>query len=207
MLRLISMRPLLFRSALFCGVAVAAGTVSAQDRPSQVIVLKDPTPREPDLQKRFPTKAAPADPALLANYNRQRLQLTQRASAHMRTLATALQSALTQKQVAARLSQEASVAEAIETLAGNVNTAMGSASAPAHIRKSSDLPAATDSPAPPEDLAVEMEHLAALTSALQADVSRSSVDTIQAGVLIKSAQIQRLAHDMKLRLQADGVQH
>lgn len=202
-------RRLLCMAAL--GILSAANKpLIAQSRTAQVMVLPDPTPREPDLEKRFKTSPPPptADPvSRLAAYNRQRFQLVGQASAHMHSLATALQASVGQPQRAALLVQEAQVAEAIETLAANVYGAMASvpSQAPAKKEEGPSVTSAIAAEAAPLD--AEAKQLTALTGALQAEVNRSSADALDVGVLIKSAQVRTLAHSLKQRLQPEATQH
>lgn len=180
----------------------------AQSRTAQVMILPDPTPREPDLEKRFKTSAPPSpgkDPARVTAFNQQRLQLIGRASTHLRSLAALLQRSVAQHPSGASLAPEAQVAGAIETLAGNVYTAMAtpgsSGSSGTSGKASVNAAAAYSQPAEVPDLTAATRHLAELTEALETEVSKSSVDTLSVGVLVKSAQVRDLAHTLKTRME------
>lgn len=191
--------------AALCIVGIPNKLVSAQSRTAQVMILPDPTPREPDLEKRFKTSSPAPGPdgaARLAAYNRQRFQLIGQASAHMHSLATVLQAAVAQHREASSLPQEARLAGAIESLAGNVYTAMAITPSQASPKKEEGA-SAVPTNVEPAQLDAEAKQLAAMTEALQAEVSRSSADALAVGVLIKSAQVKDLAHNLKLQLQPE----
>ena len=191
--------------AAFFIVSFSNRLLPAQCRTSQVLVLTDPTPREPDLEKRFKTTPASnvADPRKIANYNRQRFQLIGKASEQMRSLAQVLQASVAQQQTATKGSQEAQIAGAIETLAANVYTALATSSPRSLTKTHEGSSVATDDRAQAAQLSSDTKQLEALTNALQSEVSKSSADTLPVGVLIRSAQVRELARSLKERLQPE----
>lgn len=177
----------------------------AQCRTSQVLVLKDPTPREPDLEKRFrttPTSNVP-NTRKIANYNRQRFQLIGKASEQMHSLAQVLQASVVQPRTVTTGSQEAQIAGAIETLASNVYTALATSSPRSLAKGHESLPVAIDDRAQAAQLSSDTKQLEVLTNALQSEVSKSSADTLPVGILIRSAQVRELARSLKQRLQPE----
>ena len=174
----------------------------AQCRTSQVLVLKDPTPREPDLEKRFKTTPASnvPNPRKIADYNRQRFQLIGKASEQMHSLAQVLQASVAQQRTATTGSQEVQIAGAIETLAANVYTALATSSPRALAKTHEGSSVATDDRA---QISSDTRQLEALTNALQSEVSKSSADTLPVGVLIRSSQVRELARSLKERLQTE----
>ena len=184
-------------------VGIAGEAFQAQERTSQVLILKDPTPREPDLDKRFTTTSPPltVSPAQIAAYNRQRFQLIGQASVHLHSLATALLASVEQQRETASAPQEAQLAGAIETLAENVSTAMATSPSRPSAKKAKAPADTASSSKQSAELTTEVKRLVTLTEALQVEVRRSGVDTLSLGVLIKSAQIKELAHSLKQRFQ------
>lgn len=195
--------------AVFCAVSLPISPLLAQSRTAQVMILPDPTPREPDLEKRFNTSPAPfaANPARVAAYNRQRFQLIGQASAHLRSMANALQVSVAQHGEATALPQETQLAGAIEALATNVYTAMlPSPSRPAG-KTDKDPSAETIGTSEAPRLLADTRRLSALTEALETEVNKSSADTLAVGIVIKSAQVKELAHSLKERLQLQQTAH
>ena len=192
-------------SALYVAFA-AAGMLPAQDRTAQVLILKDPTPREPDLEKRFKTSQTPfvATPAQIASYNQQRLQLIGQASKHMYLLAKSLQAAVEQPQAPTTLAQEAQIAATIETSAANIYQAMAS-SREQPQKKPGNFQTSVEKKVRETQLTLDTkedaEKLTTLTEALQNEVSRSTPEILAVGVLIKSAQVNELARSLKLQFQ------
>ncbi len=177
-------------------------SLPAQSRTPQVLVLKDPTPREPDLEKKFAVKTPPGalEPARLAAYNQQRFKLIGQASVQMHSLATVLEASLERQQDATVVSEEARLAETIETLAGNVHAAL-SISPAQHPAKTPKGPSSATSEDERKSAAQsEAKQLLARTEDLQAEVNKSSADTLAVGVLLKSAQVKELADTLRQHL-------
>ena len=180
---------------------------TAQSRTAQVMVLKDPTPREPDLDKRFKSATPPAKPdaSRLAAYNQQRLQLIGKASAHVSALAAALESSLAEHKEGTPFVHEIQFARALEELAGNIYSAMTTPTVrPAErVAGANVTDAGTASEAAqkhPELLAASRE-LVLESQGLQAEVGKSTADTLPVGVIIKSAKVREEARAIKERLQ------
>lgn len=191
--------------AVFFIVSFSNRLLPAQCRTSQVLVLKDPTPREPDLEKRFKTTPTSnvANPRKIANYNQQRFQLIGKASVQMHSLAQVLQASVAQQRTVNTSSQEAQIAGAIEMLAANVYTALATSSPRSLAKTHEDSSIAKDDRAQAAQLNSDTKQLEALTNALQAEVSKSSADTLPVGVLIRSSQVRELARSLKQRLQPE----
>lgn len=192
-----------------CILGVFPHVLLSQSRTAQVLVLPNPTPREPDLEKRFNTKSSPAlsDSARVAAYNRQRFELIGRASAHIQSLSSALRNSIAQHNPGTTIAQEEQVAGAIESLAANVYAATASESPKPGAKTAREPLTGADSRTEGERLSAQAKQLDALAQALQTEVSKSTADTLAVGVLTKSAEVRDLAHTLKQRLQANHDGH
>ena len=196
-------RPYLIGRLVVLGAClVGTGSLAdAQDRKSQMIVIPNPTPREPDLDKRFASTTPPAklDAARFAAFNQQRYRLLVQATSHLSTLATVLQNSLIKRQGGSPLTQEERMAGSIEELATNVYSSM--AVTATHTAAASPDTGSQGHTMQQALLTADAQELVGLTQALQMEVGRSTADTLPAGVLIKSARVRDLAHVLKEQMQ------
>jgi hypothetical protein len=184
-------------------------TAAAQGNKSQVVMLPDPTPRQPDLEQKYNQPAASgtaADHAAMV-LNEQRQALIIRASNQLALLAAALNDGILKHEQGTSLAPEVQIAELIEKLAKNVNTslklAFGSATARASkSAKTETSVAATSVPggAPEAQLKQDAGKLLAVVQELQAEVGKTNQDTLSVGVLAKSAEAERAARSLKDRM-------
>jgi hypothetical protein len=204
----------LARLTLVGMTAIAAfGTVAAaQGDKSQVVMLPDPTPRQPDLERKYsqPTVSATAADHAALVLNEQRQALIIRASNQLATLAAALNDGILKHEKGTSLAPEMQVADLIEKLAKNVNTSIKLAGEPAttpHASKSD--PAKTNTPhaaasvagdAPEEQLKEQAGQLVVIVQELQAEVGKTNRDTLSVGALAKSAEVERAAKSLKERM-------
>lgn len=193
--------------------AIAAfGTVAAaQGDKSQVVMLPDPTPRQPDLELKYSKPAASgtaADHAAVV-LNEQRQALIIRASNQLALLAAALNDGIQKHEKGTSLAPEVQVADLIEKLAKNVNTSIKLAGEPAttpHASKSD--PAKTNTvhaasvagDAPDAQLKEQAGQLVVIVQELQAEVGKTNRDTLSVGALAKSAEVERAAKSLKERM-------
>jgi len=186
------------------GFAVMPAKAMAQGSSAELSsMLKDPAPRQPDLEKMYGNPTDPVKPDTskrMAEYNRRRFELIARTSAQVAVLAETLQKSLAQPQSDAVLAQEAQVAAAVEQLAGNVHTVMlpnGPASGREEATGKANLPEGAENL---EQMRSKADALAAVAKDLHAEVDKSGADTLSIGVLTKSAQVRDIAHDLKVRM-------
>ena len=193
--------------ALCClaGLALRNQAKAQDNHASPVLILKDPTPRSPDLSKVY---GKPADPAAtptslqVANYNRRRFALIAHASNEIATLAKTLQKALAEEQSEAMLRQEAEVSSAIATLAGDVHMAVvPRGRGQAKERVGADKRAIEAGAADGAQVRSKVDTLVTLAEGMHTEVDKSEPDTLSVGVFTKSQQVRDLAHELTLRLQ------
>ncbi len=196
---------------VFAAVLMLWGTAlmaTGQSRTAQVLVLKDPTPREPDLDKRFKTATPPAltDTARLAAYNQQRLKLLGQASAHVSALAAALESSLAGHREGTPFTREVQFARAMEELAGNMYSSLAATTARPANRSAAAASSAAGivpgtNPEKDAELLAASRELTVQAHELQAEVSKSTADTLPVGVVVKTARVREEARALKDRLQ------
>ena len=198
-------------STVVCAVLVVAGfavmSAKAMAQENSVsplsLPLKDPTPRQPDLEKIYGKPTDPVKPDTskqVAEYNRRRFELIARASVQVAVLAETLQKSLAQPQSDAVLAQEAQVAAAVEQLAGDIHMVLlpdGLASRREEGTMKAKLPEGAEDL---EQMRSRADALAAVAKDLHAEVDKSGADTLSIGVLTKSAQVRDIAHDLEVRL-------
>ncbi len=194
--------------AVLVGIS-GAGTdaVQAQNsRPVTMLVLKDPTPRPPDLDKMYGTASTPAvnaSPALQTSYFQQRQSLVTRASHQLTALAITLDRAVGGQVTEAARAQEIQVAGLIEQLAGNVRTAMAPSPAGGGKDAARTVPGggrAAGAPDASVPLSTETAELVTVAKELEEDVDKTTPDTLPVGVLLKSSRAMALAHAVKQRI-------
>jgi hypothetical protein len=187
----------------------AFGTAAAAQGKSQVVMLPDPTPRQPDLEQKYsqpaPSGTAADHAAMVLNEQRQALII--RASNQLALLAAALNDGILKHEQGASLAPEVQLADLIEKLAKNVNTsvklAVGSATAraPKAVKTETSVAATSVSGGTPEaQLKLDAGKLLAVVQELQAEVGKTNQDTLSIGVLAKSAEAERAAKSLKERM-------
>jgi hypothetical protein len=189
----------------------AFGTLAAaQGSKSQVVMLPDPTPRQPDLQQKYSqpvVSGTAADHAAMV-LNEQRQALIIRASNQLASLAVVLNDGILKHEKGTSLAPEVQIADLMEKLAKNVNTSIKLAGEPATPgRASKPDPAKTSTPAasiagdPLEaQLRQQAAQLVVIVQELQAEVGKTNRDTLSVGVLAKSAEVERAAKSLKERM-------
>jgi len=201
----------LARLALVGMTALAAfGTAAAaQGNKTQVVMLPDPTPRQPDLEQKYsqpaPSGTAADHAAMVLNEQRQALII--RASNQLASLAAALNDGILKHQQGTSLAPEVQLADLIEKLAKNVNTsvklAVGSAivHAPKPAKTETSVASISVSGGAAEaQLKLDAGKLLAVVQELQAAVGKTNQDTLSVGVLAKSAEAEREARSLKDRM-------
>ena len=182
----------------------------AQGSKSQVVMLPDPTPRQPDLEQKYSqpvvTSTAADHAAMVLNEQRQALII--RASSQLASLAAILNDGIQKHEKGTSLAPEVQIAELMEKLAKNVNTSIKLAGEPAtagHASKSD--PAKTSTPATSvagdtleAQLKQQAGQLVVIVQELQAEVNKTNRDTLSVGVLAKSAEVERAAKSLKERM-------
>ena len=198
------------RLTLAAMTALAAfGTVAAAQGKSQVVMLPDPTPRQPDLEQKYsqpaPNGTAADHAALVLNEQRQALII--RASNQLASLAAALNDGILKHAQGTSLAAEIQIADLIEKLAKNVNTsvklAVGSATARAPKPAKPETSAAATSVSggtPEAQLKLDAGKLLAVVQELQAEVGKTNQNTLSVAVLAKSAEAERAARSLKDRM-------
>ena len=189
----------------------ALGTFAvAQGSKSQVVMLPDPTPRQPDLEQKYSQPAVnstAADHAAMV-LNEQRQALIIRASNQLASLAAELNDGIQKHEKGTSLAPEVQIAELMEKLAKNVNTSIKLAGEPATAgRALKSDPAKTTTPAtavagdtPEAQLKQQARQLLVVAQELQAEVGKTNRDTLSVGVLAKSAEVERAAKSLKERM-------
>jgi hypothetical protein len=191
----------------------AFGTVAAaQGSKSQVVMLPDPTPRQPNLEQKYSQPAVSgtaADHAAMV-LNEQRQALIIRASNQLASLAAALNDGILKHEKGTSLAPEVQVADLIEKLAKNVNTSIKLAGEPATTgRASKPDPARIDTShaaasvagdAAEAQLKQQAGQLVVIVQELQAEVGKTNRDTLSVGALAKSAEVERAAKNLKERM-------
>jgi hypothetical protein len=189
----------------------AFGTVAAaQGNKSQVVMLPDPTPRQPDLEQKYSqpsVSGTTADHAAIV-LNQQRQALIVRASNQLVSLAAALNDGILKHEQGTSLAPEVQIADLIEKLAKNVNTSVKLAGGSATAARASK-PAKTETSVaatsvfgstPEAQLKQDAGKLLAVVQELQAEVGKTNPDTLSVGVLAKSAEAERVARSLKDRM-------
>jgi hypothetical protein len=203
----------LARLTLAWMTAIAAfGTVArAQENKSQVVMLPDPTPRQPDLEKKYSQPAVSgtaADHAAMV-LNEQRQALILRASNQLVSLAAALNDGIVKHEKGTSLAPEVQVADLMERLAKNVNTSIKLSGEPATGRVSKSDSARTNTSGAITSVAgdgleaqlkEQAGQLVIKVQELQAEVSKTNQDMLSMGVLAKSAEVERAAKSLKERM-------
>ncbi len=182
----------------------------AQGSKSQVVMLPDPTPRQPDLEQKYSqpvvTSTAADHAAMVLNEQRQALII--RASNQLASLAAMLNDGIQKHEKGTSLAPEVQIADLMEKLAKNVNTSIKLAGEPATIGHASKSdPAKTSTPATSvaentleAQLKQQAGQLVVIVQELQAEVSKTNRDTLSVGVLAKSAEVERAAKSLKERM-------
>jgi hypothetical protein len=192
---------------------VAFGTVAAaQGNKSQVVMLPDPTPRQPDLEQKYSQPAVSgtaADHAAVV-LNQQRHALIARASNQLVSLAAVLNDGILKHEKGTSLAAELQIADLIEKLAKNMNAAIKLGGQPASAgRVSKSDPAKTDASsatsslsgeAPETQLRQDAGKLVFVVGELQAEVGKTDQDTLSLGIVAKSAEVERVARSLKERM-------
>ena len=204
-------RHILVAAVLFaaCRLAAAQGTNQQQG-----VFLKDPTPREPDLEQKYavnPTSVGIVDHASIMLDAERRILITH-ASKDLATLASALKGSI-EKHGRGSYAPEAQVATLMESLAKNINSALRAGTADMHVPaaakqdEDSVEKAAPPSISPEEARRVRLEttseRLVVLTQELQTDVTASGTNTLSANALAHSAEIEVLARNLKQHLKKE----
>lgn len=189
--------------ALLCGsTALAAfGTLSAVQGSSQSIRLTDPTPRQPDLEQKYnhPTASGPATDHAAILLNQQRHALVAKAANQLASLAATLKSSILRHQENTSLAPEVQIADLIEKLAKNVNEAVkldGRPSQP-HSAKTTEAPSVET---PAAQLRQGAEQLVIAVQQLQAEVGKTNQETLSLGVVTTSAEVERVARNLKQQM-------
>jgi hypothetical protein len=201
----------LARLILAAMTALAAlGTfAAAQGSKSQVVMLPDPTPREPDLEQKYsqPAVSGTATDHAAMVLNEQRQALIIRASNQLASLAAALNDGILKHEKGASLAAEVQVADLIEKLAKNVNTSIKLAGEPAISGRASKSDSATSKTAHAASsvdgeaqLKQQAGQLVVIVQELQAEVAKTNRDTLSVGVVAKSAEVERAAKSLKERM-------
>jgi hypothetical protein len=191
----------------------AFGTVAAaQGNKSQVVMLPDPTPRQPDLEQKYSQPAVigtAADHAAMV-LNEQRHALIIRASTQLASLAAVLNNGILKHEKGTSLAPELQIADLIEKLAKNMNAAIKLDGQPASAgRASKSDPAKRDASSaanslpgegPEAQLRQDAGKLVFVVQELQAEVGKTDQDTLSLGVLAKSAEVERVARSLKERM-------
>ena len=200
----------IFAAAIFFA---ACRLVHAQDsqQHQQGIFLKDPTPREPDLEQKYavnPNTVGMVDHASIT-LNAERQALIAHASKDLATLAAALKGSLA-THAQGSYAPEVQVATLMESLAKNINGALRAGTAnmhsPAAARQEEDATKDTTaaSAGTPEARRLGLERssarLVVLTQQLQTDVTGSGTNTLSFTALTHSAEIEILAKNLKQKL-------
>lgn len=199
--------PLVCAACALAGLAATPVEATAQDNHGgTIVILKDPTPRPPDLEKIY-GKPADGDESAAARkvkqYDQQRFALISHASGQVESLAETLQKAMAQEQSDAVLTQEAKVAAAIEVLAADVHMALQNE--PEKSSKRDEKLKPTHKPQTAAELAQlrsRVDVLKALADGMHDEVAKSGPDTLPIGVLTKSVQIRDMARELKLRMRS-----
>ena len=189
----------------------AFGTVAvAQGSKSQVVMLPDPTPRQPDLEQKYSQPAVSstaADHAAMV-LNEQRQALIIRASNQLATLAAVLNDGIQKHEKGTSLAPEVQIADLMEKLAKNVNSSIKLAGEPAttgRTPKSDSAKISTPATSVAGDtleaqLKQQAGQLVVIVQELQAEVGKTNRDTLSVGVLAKSAEVERAAKSLKERM-------
>jgi hypothetical protein len=189
----------------------AFGTVAAaQGDKSQVVMLPDPTPRQPDLELKYSKPAVSgtaADHAAVV-LNEQRQALIIRASNQLALLAAALNDGILKHEKGTSLAAEVQVADLIEKLAKNVNTSIKLAGEPATTGRVSKADSAKTNTAATSvagdgleaQLKQQAGQLVVIVQELQAEIAKTNRDTLSVGALAKSAEVERAAKSLKERM-------
>jgi hypothetical protein len=204
------LKPLARLTLLAMTTLAAFGTVAAaQGSKSQVVMLPDPTPREPDLEQKYSqpvVSSTAADHAAMV-LNEQRQALIIRASKQLALLAAALNDGILKHEKGTSLAAEVQVADLMEKLAKNVNTSIKLAGDPATTGRSSKSDSATANTSHAASsidgdaqLKQQAGRLVVIVQELQAEVAKTNRDTLSVGVLAKSAEVERAARSLKERM-------
>jgi hypothetical protein len=189
----------------------AFGTFAvAQGSKSQVVMLPDPTPRQPDLEQKYSQPAVSstaADHAAMV-LNEQRQALIIRASNQLATLAAVLNDGIQKHEKGTSLAPEVQIADLMEKLAKNVNSSIKLAGEPAttgRTPKSDSAKISTPATSVAGDtleaqLKQQAGQLVVIVQELQAEVGKTNRDTLSVGVLSKSAEVERAAKSLKERM-------
>jgi hypothetical protein len=189
----------------------AFGTIAAaQGSKSQVVMLPDPTPRQPDLEKKYSqpvVSGTAADHAAIV-LNEQRQALIIRASNQLASLAVVLNDGILKHDRGTSLAPEVQIADLIEKLAKNVNASIKLAGESAtsaraskpDLAKTSTPAASSAGDAPEAQLRQQAAELVVIVQELQAEVGKTNRDTLSVGVLAKSAEVERAAKSLKERM-------
>lgn len=190
-----------------CALAPAQNTTQQQG-----IYLKDPTPREPDLEQKYDVNGANVgvtDHTALV-FSTERQQLIAHASKNLASLATSLKFGVDTHKTGSPMDAEEQIASLIEKLAKNINAALKAGSEGTHtVHTSSDPQSKSSLPedhqySPEEErqllLQADTARLVILTHQLQDEVSLTGRTTLSVGALTRSAEIEGLAKDLKQRL-------
>lgn len=179
-----------------CCVGLPA-ELAAQNRTSTVLVLKDPTPRQPDLEKTLnpPKRFSAPDPSVLAAYNQRRYELIRRASGQIQSLSSLLERSFQEENGKTSRQAQVQVAGVIEKLSGNICSALST-------RPDQVLPGErAHEIEKTEPLTVRLGELMASAAKLNDEIEKSGPDTLPVSVLLASARVKALAHELKSRLE------
>jgi acetylornithine deacetylase/succinyl-diaminopimelate desuccinylase-like protein len=199
----------LARLILAVTALAAFGTVAAaQGSKSQVVMLPDPTPRQPDLEQKYSKPAVSgtaADHAAMV-LNEQRQALIVRASNQLASLAAVLNDGIQKHEKGTSLAAEVQIAELMEKLAKNVNTSIKLAGDPATTGRTpkSDSAKTNTASVAGDTLEAQLKQqagqLVVIVQELQAEVGKTNRDTLSVGALAKSAEVERAAKSLKERM-------
>lgn len=176
---------------------------------NQRVILKDPTPREPDLEKKLGLAPIPerqrADSASLAEYNRRRQELVARAAGQVLQLANTLHTAVAEHTSKASWNPELEVVAAIQTLALHIRVALTPPSSKAQVVRDgkAELAPASTGPSSPEFSSEEnAAKLLKLAADLKEDAAHTGPDVVALRSIRDAEQIASLASRLQLQMQA-----
>lgn len=190
--------------------SLSTGTATAQTNTNQQIILKDPTPREVDLEKKLGVAGAQPRPEAsgkaLAEYNRRRQELVARASTEVYRLAQTLHTAMPGHRPRSSWRSEREVLAAIHSLAVNIRAALGAPGDKAPKNSGQDgksgVPLTASSSAAAHDKAEQdADRLFALAADLQGEALHSGPDVIPLRLMRDAEQIGALTLELQQQLQ------
>ncbi len=201
----------LVAALLLAGCRLASGQNTNQQ---QGVFLKNPTPREPDLEQKYAVNTNSVGTVDHASVvlDSERQMLIAHASKDLATLASTLKVSL-EKHAQGSYAAEVQVATLMETLAKNINGALRAGTPDTHLpaaakQEEEAVEKAALANARAEDarrmrLETASERLVVLTQELQTDVTTINMNTLSTTALTRSAEIEVLAKNLKQHLKKE----